>query len=105
MLSAGFDLAVSVDRLNTKDVANFDWLLWRRQLQESIVFESLASPSYEGAQPPSGEVDRQGESLSAPDLHADFATELETEVAWIHEKLKAREASLGFVRGRSSRRF
>ena len=42
MLMTGFDLAAGVDRLNTKNVANFDWLLWRMQLQELAVLEEPA---------------------------------------------------------------
>ena len=95
VLSNGLDLAISIDRLNIKNCACFEWFLRRLQLHENAVLENPVAPSYEGARHFMGKGNRRGGGLVAPDLTTYVASELGKEAAILREKRKAREAKLG----------
>jgi len=94
VLSTALDLAISVDRLNVRNLASFEWLLRRVQLHENAVLENPAAPSYEGARHFMGKGNRRGGALVAPELTTYVAAELGKEAAILREKRKAREAKL-----------
>lgn len=94
VISTGFNLAVSCDRLNIKNLASFEWFLRRLQLHENAVLENSTGPSYEGARHFMGKGSRRGGALVAPELTNYVASELGKEAAILREKRKAREARL-----------
>jgi hypothetical protein len=86
------DAAVSVDRLNVKNLLWAEILLRRKQLIEEAVAENPDAPNFEGAEFYMGSEERPGGALVSPALKMFVASKFSAEAAILKEKRKAREA-------------
>jgi hypothetical protein len=95
VISRTLDAAVSVDRLNVKNLLFAEILLRRKQLIEEAVAENPEAPNFEGAEYYMGSEERPGGALVSPALKLFVAGKFSAEAAILKEKRKAREAKKG----------
>lgn len=95
LLSKALEAAISIDRLNVKNLCIIEVLARRLQLIEEVISENPGAPNWEGATHYMGWADRKGGALLAPSLRTHVAKQLAEETATLKEKRKAREARGG----------
>ena len=92
LLSKVMEAAISVDRLNCKNLMCVELVLRRMQLIEEVIAENPSQPSWDHAQLYMGWTERRGGALVAPSMRSHVAARLSAETAVMKERRKAREA-------------
>jgi hypothetical protein len=95
LLSKVLEAAISVDRLNAKNLMSIELVARRLQLIEEVIADNPSQPSWENSNLYMGWSERRGGALMDPTLRAHVATRLSAETAILKERRKAREAKQG----------